>query len=65
MEFVRCQLRPYFSGKEVLRPGFEITMSGVPRGGDSFQILPGSNTAGQIKFLLTRPHDFAAASPIS
>ena len=52
------------SGKRSLKgPGFEITMSGVPRGGDSFQILPGSNTAGQIRFLLTRPHDFAAASP--
>ena len=38
-------------------------MSGVPKGGDGFQILPGSNTAGQIRFLLTRPHDFAAASP--
>ena len=35
----------------------------MPRGGDNFQILPGSNTAGQIKFLLTRPHDLAAASP--
>ena len=52
------------SGKRSLKgPGFEITMSGVPRGGDSFQILPSSDTAGQIKFLLTRPHDFAAASP--
>ena len=45
------------------RPGFEIIVSGVPKGGDSFQIAPGSDTAGQIKFLLTRPHDFAAASP--
>ena len=51
-------------GKEVsLRPGFEISLSGSPRGGDNFKIVPGSNTAGQIKFLLTRPHDFAAASP--
>ena len=52
------------SGKRILNgPGFEITISGVPKGGDSFQILPGSNTAGQIRFLLTRPHDLAAASP--
>ena len=51
-------------GKEVSKvPGFEINVSGSPRGGDSFQIAPGSNTAGQIKFLLTRPHDLAAASP--
>ena len=52
------------SGKRNLKgPGFEINVSGVPREGDSFQIAPGSDTAGQIKFLLTRPHDFAAASP--
>ena len=49
--------------KKSQRPGFEISLSGSPRGGDSFQIAPGSNTAGQIKFLLSRPHDFAAASP--
>ncbi len=52
------------SGKKTIKgPGFEISVSGVPKGGDSFQIAPGSDTAGQIKFLLTRPHDFAAASP--
>ena len=51
-------------GKTSLKgPGFEVSLSGLPRAGDRFLIAPGSNTAGQIKFLLTRPHDFAAASP--
>mgnify|MGYP001241380417 CR=1 FL=1 len=52
------------SGRTSLKgPGFDVSLSGVPRAGDRFLIAPGSNTAGQIKFLLTRPHDFAAASP--
>ena len=44
-------------------PGFTINLGGVFRNADSFQISPGANAAADIKFLLTRPHDFAAASP--
>ena len=43
--------------------GFEIRISGKASDGDNFKIVPGSEAAAQIKFLLTRPHDFAAASP--
>ena len=44
-------------------PGFTINLGGQFRNGDNFQISPGANAAGDIKFLLSRPHDFAAASP--
>ena len=52
------------TGKNIIEaPGFTINLGGVFRDGDSFQIAPGVNAAADIKFLLTRPHDFAAASP--
>ena len=52
------------TGKNLIKTkGFEIRISGKASDGDNFKIVPGSEAAAQIKFLLTRPHDFAAASP--
>ncbi|NBT41748.1 MAG: hypothetical protein EBT20_15000, partial [Alphaproteobacteria bacterium] len=52
------------TGKNLIKTeGFEIRITGEPRNGDNFKIVPGSEAAAQIKFLLARPHDFAAASP--
>ena len=51
-------------GKSVLAAsGFDIRLTGPAVNGNSFTIVPGENAAANMKFLLARPQDFAAASP--
>jgi len=52
------------SGKSLLQgPGFELRVTGPAVNGNSFEIVPGKNAAANMRFLLARPQDFAAASP--
>ncbi|MDA7560674.1 flagellar hook-associated protein FlgK [Alphaproteobacteria bacterium] len=51
-------------GKSVLSaPGFDVRLTGPAINGNSFVIKPGENAAANMRFLLARPQDFAAASP--
>jgi flagellar hook-associated protein FlgK len=51
-------------GRSVLvAPGFDIRLTGPAINGNSFVIKPGENAAANMRFLLERPQDFAAASP--
>jgi len=43
-------------------PGFTVRINATPRDGDSFVIAPQGNAAAAMKFMLTRPQEFAAAS---
>ncbi|MDB2513469.1 flagellar hook-associated protein FlgK [Alphaproteobacteria bacterium] len=52
------------TGSSVLQgPGFELRLSGPATTGSSFTLVPSENAAANLKFLLSRPHDIAAASP--
>jgi flagellar hook-associated protein 1 FlgK len=47
---------------KITGPGFDITVVGSPKDGDSFSIMPEANAASSLKFLLKRPQEIAAAS---
>ena len=42
--------------------GFSIEINGKPQNGDKFTISPNDTSSGALKFILTSPEDFAAAS---
>ena len=42
--------------------GFSIEINGKPQNGDKFTISPDDTSSGALKFILTSPEDFAAAS---
>jgi len=63
-ELTGPDLASKISGANLLQgPGFEVRLTGPALNGNSFQIVPGKNAAGNMRFLLARPQDFAAASP--
>ena len=63
-ELTGSELATPVVGKSVLSaPGFDVRLTGPAVNGNSFVIKPGENAAANMRFLLARPQDFAAASP--
>ena len=53
---------PLKGANEIAGPGFDLTVVGKPKDGDSFSINPQENAAAGLRFLLKRPQEIAAAS---
>ena len=50
------------NGNKLNFEGFSIEINGKPQNGDKFTISPDDTSSGALKFILTSPEDFAAAS---
>ena len=53
---------PLKGSTQISGPGFDMTVVGKPKDGDSFSINPQENAAAGLRFLLKRPQEIAAAS---
>ena len=53
---------PLKGANEIAGPGFDLTVVGKPKDGDSFSINLQENAAAGLRFLLKRPQEIAAAS---
>jgi flagellar hook-associated protein 1 len=56
-------LKPILGKSSITAPGFEVRLTGPASNGNSFTISPSNNAAANMRFLLERPQEFAAASP--